>query len=291
MITGSAAALASNKTRAQLSYVNQVITGATSEGQFSTIINGKYIDDNVADTLALNYGYKITKRYDDMGMLANYLITWGQPADSFGTIIFNGLDPASGGSYVSAPKETITTWLPGTGNYTIEWFQYQTQLTSHPRVFSIGPDTSATLGVSIESNNIYTWPNGNNWAIGKTYQNTWIHVAIVRTTGTTKCYIDGTAVGTSQADTINVAGATKDLFIGADGQTSGDGFPGKITNFRWTNSAVYTGNFSRPTEPLTVLPQTKLLLLGGSVRNPVVDSAGINELTNYNTVWSSDSPF
>jgi len=291
MITGSAAALLSNKTRSQLSYVNQIITGVTAEGQFSTIINEKYIDDNVADVLSLNYGYNITKRYDNMGTFSHYLINWGEPSDSFGTIIFNGLDPANGGSYVLAPKDKISTWLPGTGNYTIEWFQYQTTLSSHPRVFSIGPDTAATLGVSIESNNIYTWPNMNNWAIGKTYQNTWIHVALVRTTGTTKCYIDGTAVGSTQSDTINVTGADKDLYIGADGLTSGDGFPGKITNFRWTNSAVYTGNFSRPTEPLTVLPQTKLLLLGGSVRNPVKDSTGINTLTNYNTIWSSDSPF
>lgn len=291
MISGSAATSATNSTRSNLTFINSMITGATSEGRYNIFADEKVMDDNMAYVLSTTYGYNISKKTDVMGTFTNYLINWGAPAESSGTILFNGLDPASGGSYVSAPKATIATWLPGTGDYTIEWFQYQTVLSSHPRVFSIGPDTGATLGVSIEGGKIYTWPNGNNWTIGKTYQNTWIHVALVRTSGTTKCYIDGSSVGTAQADTVNVSGAAKDLFIGADGQTAGDGFPGKITNFRWTNSTVYSGNFTKPSSPLTVLPDTKLLLLGGSPSNPVSDSTKINILTNYNTTWGPETPF
>lgn len=292
MISGSAATSATNASRGTLSYVNSVISGATSEGKYTVFIDEKSMDDNMSYVLSNTYGYNVTKRTDLMGSFTNYIINWGSPAESSGTISFNGLDPASGGSYVSAPKETISTWLPGTNQFTVEWFQKQSSLTSHPRVFSIGADTSATFGVSIESNKIYTWPNGNNWAIGKTYLDTWIHVAIVRYSGVTNTYIDGTKVGTGQADTVNIAGATKNLFIGADGQTAGDGFPGKITNFRWSNLALYSGNSFTPiTSPLTVLPSTKLLLLGGSPTNPVVDSTGINTLTNFNTTWGPDSPF
>lgn len=291
MISGSLATNNSDSTRRTLSHINNLVTGATLEGKYNILVDEKYMDDNMSYVLTNTYGYHITKKTDLMGNANNYLINWGAPAESSGTILFNGLDPNAGGSYVSAPRATIATWLPGTGNYTIEWFQYQTVLSSHPRVFSIGPDTAATLGVSIEGGKVYTWPNGNNWTIGKTYQNTWIHVALVRTSGSTKCYIDGTSVGTAQSDSVNVTGALKDLFIGADGETAGDGFPGKITNFRWTNSAVYTGNFTAPTSPLTVLPQTKLLLLGGSPSNPVTDSTGINVLTNFNTTWGPDTPF
>lgn len=291
MISGSAATSATNTTRSSLSYVNSVITGATAQGGYTTSIDSTNMDDNMAYVLRTTYGYNVTKKNNVMGTFSTYVINWGAPAESSGTILFNGLDPASGGSYVSAPGATIGAWLPGTGDYTIEWFQYQTALSSHPRVFSIGPDTSATLGVSIESGKIYSWPNGNNWTIGKTYENTWIHVALVRTSGSTKCYIDGSSVGTALSDTVNVTGTSKALFIGADGQTAGDGFPGKITNFRWTNSAVYTGNFTRPSSPLTVLANTKLLMLGGSPSNPVVDSTGINTLTNYNTTWGPETPF
>lgn len=291
MISGSQAASSADSTRRSLSYINSVVTGVTAEGAFTTFVDEKHMDDNMAYVLQNTYGYNITKKTDLMGSFSTYMINWGAPSESGGTILFNGLDPGSGGSYVSAPRATIATWLPGNGDFTVEWFQYQTQLTAHPRVFSIGPDTTPKYGVSIENDTVYTWPGANSYAIGKTYENTWIHVALVRTTGTTKCYIDGTQVGTAQANAVTISGATYDFYIGADGLSAGDGFPGKITNFRWTNSAVYSSNFTRPSSPLTVLPQTKLLLLGGTARNPVVDSTGINVLTNFNTTWGPDSPF
>lgn len=291
MISGSLAATNTNTTRSSLSYINTVVSGATLEGLYSTVVRGNHMDDNMAYVLSKTYGYTVTKNDDIMGSIPAYTIKWGEPAESSGTILFNGLDPANNGSYVSAPGATIATWLPGNGDFTVEWFQYQTQLTSHPRVFSIGPDTTPKYGVSIESDTVYTWPGGNSYAIGKTYLNTWIHVALVRTTGTTKCYIDGTQVGTAQSNAVTISGATYDFYIGADGLSAGDGFPGKITNFRWTNSAVYSSNFTRPSSPLTKLGATKLLLLGGSAKNPVIDSTGINTLTNFNTTWGSDSPF
>jgi hypothetical protein len=214
------------------------------------------------------------------------------PVGGSGTIVFNGLDPQSGGSYVSAPGATINTWLPSTGDFTVEWFQYQTVGGGHPRVFSIGPDTQATFGVSIEANKVYTWPTANNWSIGTTYVNTWVHIALVRSSGVMNAFINGVKKTTyNQADTTDVSGAVNDLYIGADGLTAGDGFPGNITNFRWTNSAVYTTNFDTPTSPLSSLSQTKLLLLGGSTANPVVDATGTNVLTNFNTTWSADTPF
>jgi hypothetical protein len=214
------------------------------------------------------------------------------PVGGSGTIVFNGLDPLSGGSYVSAPGATINTWLPSTGDFTVEWFQYQTVGGGHPRVFSIGPDTQATFGVSIEANSVYTWPTANSWAIGTTYVNTWVHIALVRSSGKMNAFINGTKKTTFDlTDTTNVTGATNSLYIGADGLTAGDGFPGNITNFRWTNSAVYTTNFNKPSSPLAALPQTKLLLLGGSTTNPVVDATGVNVLTNFNTTWSAATPF
>ena len=107
-------------------------------------------------------------------------------------------------------------------------------------------------------------------------------------------YVNGATAGTPQKNsntTSDISGATYSLYIGSDGFTSGDTFTGKITNFRWTNSAVYTGTFSRPTSALTQLANTKLLMLGGNITNPVIDSTGINVLTNFNTTWSTDTPF
>lgn len=210
------------------------------------------------------------------------------PASS-GSIVFSGLEQGQGGAYIASPNYQISDWLPGTGDYTVEWFQYQTAA-GHPRVFSIGPDTAAKFGVSIEGDTLYTWPNGNSWVIG-TYLNEWHHYALVRKDNVTRLYVDGQAVGTGQADTNDIANTVYDLYIGSDGLSQGDSFEGKITNFRWTNSAVYLANFSPVTSPLSALAQTKLLLLGGSDLIQVVDSSQNNILDYQNTEWSSSTPF
>jgi hypothetical protein len=295
MISGSAALTSSNTTTGSLSYINSVITGATAQGLYRTRVNAQHMNEAMATELRDVYGYRVYQEMNSfMGTNQDYVIIW-EPApapESSGTIVFNGLDPDSGGSYVAAPNETITTWLPGTGDFTVEWFQYQTLGGGHPRVFSIGPDTTAKYGVSIEANKIYTWPGGNNYAIGKTYVNAWIHVALVRESNMTRCYIDGQQVGVPATNAVTITGGTYDLYIGSDGISDGDGFQGKITNFRWTNAVVYTGSSFTPIDaPLTILPDTKLLLLGGSAANPVVDSTGINTLDYDNTTWSADTPF
>jgi hypothetical protein len=296
MISGSAALTASNTTTGSLSYINELVSGATHEGLYRIIVGSEHMNTAMADKLVNTYGYNVSVRNSFMGTYDEYVVSWGDiatppPPASSGTIVFNGLDPDSGGSYVAAPTSGLT-WLPGNGNFTVEWFQYQTLGGGHPRIFSIGPDVSAKWGVSIEANKVYTWPESNDYAIGKSYVNAWIHVALVRESGMTRCYIDGNQVGTPQADTENITAGGFDFYIGSDGITDGDGFQGKITNFRWTNSVVYTGSSFTPiTSPLEVLDQTKLLLLGGSEANPVVDSTGINTLDYEHTTWSSDTPF
>jgi len=294
MISGSAALTSSNTTTGSLTYINSVITGATAQGLYRTRVNAQHMNESMATELRDVYGYKVYQEMNSfMGTNQDYVIIW-EPApapESSGTIVFNGLDPDSGGSYVAAPTSGLT-WLPGTDDFTVEWFQYQTLGGGHPRVFSIGPDTGAKWGVSIEANKVYTWPESNDYAIGKTYVNEWIHVALVRESGMTRCYIDGTRVGTPQEDTQNITAGGFDFYIGSDGISDGDGFQGKITNFRWTNDVVYTGSSFTPIDaPLTVLSETKLLLLGGSAENPVIDSTGINTLEYDDTTWSADTPF
>lgn len=218
-------------------------------------------------------------------------LTPSGPVGGSGTVVFNGLDVGSGGSYVAVPNSYLD-WLPDLGDFTVEWFQYQTVGGGHPRVFSIGPDTGAKYGVSIEGNKVYTWPGANNYSIGTTYVNTWIHIALVRESGSTRCYVNGVQKGTSQANAESVVKDVFSFYIGSDGLSAGDGFTGNITNFRWTNSVVYTGSsFTPVTSPLTVLPETKLLLLGGTLANPVVDASGTNVLEFDFTSWSADSPF
>lgn len=79
MISGSLAKTNTDSTRSSLSYVNNVITGATSQGQYNAFIDERSMDDNMANTLKNTYGYNVTIKTDSMGTFANYLINWGEP--------------------------------------------------------------------------------------------------------------------------------------------------------------------------------------------------------------------
>ena len=89
--------------------------------------------------------------------------------------------------------------------------------------------------------------------------NEWHHVAICRASGTTKMYIDGTEEG-SATDTTSYD--RQGLRIGNNSYSSGGNhLNGLIADLRLVRgTAVYTSNFTPPTETLTAITNTKLLL-------------------------------
>lgn len=218
-------------------------------------------------------------------------------SESSGTIVFDGDT-----QYILAPNAQVVNWLPGTGDFTIEWFMKKGDGgTSFPRVFSLGFNTTATIGCSIEGGTCYIWPYGNglNGSMPAGYNDgsSWAHIAICRSGTTTKLFIDGTLAETKLNDNRDIADSINpgfDLNIGVDDPTSGSAnwWSGSLTNFRWNNSALYTGSsLTVPTEPLEADANTKLLMLGGTVSNPVFDSTYVNTLQNNGATWSSDTPF
>ena len=128
--------------------------------------------------------------------------------------------------------------------------------------------------------------------------NTWNHIATTRVTGTTYHYINGTQVGTigTQLGSIYVnAGAVPT--VGREAAYNGSYFPGYISNLRIVKgTAVYTGNFTPPTAPLTAIANTSLLTLQykqGSNNNGFIDSSQNNSLiTKVGTpTQGTSSPF
>ena len=102
----------------------------------------------------------------------------------------------------------------------------------------------------------------------ETYTGAWVHIAMVRSSGTITLYVDGTAAY-NWTNTTDYTGA--DLGIGNDGNSTA--FQGYISNFRIVNgTAVYTSNFTPPTEDLTAISGTTLLTCVGS--NSLTDSSG-----------------
>lgn len=168
----------------------------------------------------------------------------------------------SGNSYSfdGAGTSTIVSagsadWAFGSGDFTVEWFQYQTDSNSFPRIFHRGAAyPNQEMGVSIEGGTFYGWFKGaTGFGSVTPYKNAWIHFAVVRSGSNLKVYKNGTQQGSTSANSVDFTNTSYALTIGREtGGTAGTQFGGYMTNFRWVKGlAVYTGDFTVPTSALT----------------------------------------
>jgi hypothetical protein len=188
----------------------------------------------------------------------------------------------------------------GTGDFTIEWFQYATTVgNSFPRIFSIGNYPGQSIAVSQEgsdaSRTFYAWISGANIIeSSQNYSNTWVYFALCRQGTNFRVFKNGTQIGTTLTNSTNFNDTTNALRIGNETTPSlGAAFKGYITNFRWTKGvALYTSNFTRPSAPLTASANTSLLLLATTSGTASTDSSGKGKtVTNNNVAWNALSPF
>jgi len=261
-----------------------------------------WFNSNFNHNNMLNTAAAVTTNIWDIDYLRGFVTKSGEPVDEFpgggtGAVTFDGVS-----QYFTALNSEVVSWLPGTGDFTIEFFiKNGTQTVGAPRVFSLGFDTGATIGISIEGGYVYVWPYGSSLrgSLPASYNNgtAWMHVAICRSGTTTKLYMNGTLKATKTGDTRNINDSINpgyDLNVGVDNPLamSPNWWAGKLTNFRWDNSAIYTSSsLVVPTAPLTATATTKLLMLGGGVSNPVYDAAKLNHLVNNGSVWDAETPF
>lgn len=219
------------------------------------------------------------------------VIRW---ANLLGSVSLNGTN-----QYLNAGASN--DWNIGTGDFTIEWFQYQTDTSTWPRVFSIGSYTGGgtDIGVSIETGRLYLWVEGSypiTYSLGanSNYFHKWVHFAISRTGGTLNLYYDGTRVA-SVANSTNINSEGKNLYIGSEGGNSGTFFPGYLTNFHYvTGTALYSGTtLTRPTSPISAVANSKLLLKFETSSGLLTDSSGTSKtVSNVATsLWDANNPF
>ena len=171
-------------------------------------------------------------------------------------------------------------WAVGTGDFTVEWFSRQSNLTSpqFQRVFSLGNFPTIKIGVSIESGTFYYWANDSfrYSSSGASTANVWIHWAVVRISGVTRVYRNGILLGSQITDTNNITANTIPLTIGNTLTPDANAaLVGNLTNFRWIKGlGVYTGNFTTPTSALTATADANPY--GGS--NTAAVPAGVTKL-------------
>jgi hypothetical protein len=160
-------------------------------------------------------------------------------------------------SYLSVNPNN--SWSVGTGDYTVEWFSYQTTLAQFQRIFSVGDYPDIAIGASIESGTFYYWI-GNSSSPRRsissaTVINTWYHWAISRENGITKIFKNGVQQGPFLADTFSATNTVLAFIVGNTNTfATNAAFVGYLTNFRFVKGlAVYTGNFTTPTSSLSLI--------------------------------------
>jgi hypothetical protein len=183
----------------------------------------------------------------------NAQISTAQSKWGGGSMLFNGTT-----DYLKPPPSPFYAF--GTGDFTIEcWVRFSSTTVSNGQ--GICQIDTAYLNSTLSGPAIGTGDPSGKWGffIGTTaYEatslipsiNTWYHVAMVRYSGTTKLYVDGTAVpGLSQADTNNY---TKQYLTIGGWFGTGNLLDGYIDDFRVSRFARYTANFTAPTAPFPV---------------------------------------
>jgi hypothetical protein len=190
-----------------------------------------------------------------------------------------------------------TSFAVGTGDFTVEWFQYQTNSGNENYLFSYGTADNFAISIASGGNRLNCYMGGSR-ITNPTITNpnsVWHHVAITRSSGTYNAYFNGTRVA-SLANTTNITDTTSVFYICTkDGVSpTGDNFPGNMTNFRFVKgTAVYTGaTLTIPTSPLTPISGTELLLgvkTSGTINE---DSSGTNKtVVNNGATFDSLTPF
>jgi len=166
------------------------------------------------------------------------------------------------GDYLST--STSSDFSFGTGDFTVECWVTKDALT-HKGIWQISNSSSGlqssnytnTIALGYQNSVLQIYGAGNSpTASAPITAKTWFHVAYVRSSNVSKLYCDGTEI-ISQSDTTNYAHTN--MVIGGYYDSSYL-HNGKISNLRVVKgTAVYTSNFTPPTEPLTATSNTKLL--------------------------------
>ena len=213
----------------------------------------------------------------------------GGAVDPGGSVSFDGND-----DHLNIDNRSDLAF--GTGDFTLECWVYFTGSDGVlDTVMETRSSTSASDGFLIgrfhtsgHENKIelYTAGSYRVTADVTTSNNTWVHVAAVRQSGTTRMYINGQAQSTTYSDSNNYS--NDDLIIGENVSGSYQ-IPGLISNFRMVKgTAVYTSNFTVPTSPLTAITNTKLLCCQ-STTFPTVATVDFSNLGLYNISGTAGS--
>jgi hypothetical protein len=290
----------------------------------TNIVAGRVVFSNIlTKQLMINNGTYLNRALPTAGGQGSNTVTLSQITGGVYTppSVFNQLNafailppPANSviGSYFFPNSSTNYGFLSvpidsdfnlGTGDFTIEWFQYINTDTISPIViFSDGIKQNSLSSLKFYIVKEQNDPTNMSVILSSSDEllfvasvqtvdilNSWVHFAVVAFSGYINVYKNGVPMGSPVQQVIDSTPISGNLYIGSsNGQA--EQFTGNISNFRIVKgTAVYRTNFTIPTASLTAIPGTVLLL---AINNAFVDVSGLNKMiTNINVTYSNLSPF
>ena len=222
-----------------------------------------YIADGSTDGHAITVnGNPSTKRFGPYDYLG-YTKT-----NHLGSVYFDGT-----GDWLTIANGS-EQMVPEAGDFTVEfWFYTSNASTRQDPWSSYTSSTGWAVAFSLTTAGDITPYYGNSTphqtAGGQFEANVWNHFAMARSGTSLKIFMNGKTIYTDASDTRDYSG-TSTLYIGAAGNETNP-FNGYISDARFVKgSAVYTADFTPPTEPLTAITNTQLLTC-----------------TNKNDIWNA----
>ena len=169
-----------------------------------------------------------------------------------------------------------------TGDFTVEAYVFHTGGNDDTIISDVSGWTF-TYGAS--GNLRFYMATGSNVvdATSSFISNEWVHVAVVRSSGTLTFYQNGTAVG-SHSYSHDIANNSGTTYIGKYHSGVVQNFIGHISNLRVVQgTALYTGAFTPPTSRLEKTSDTVLLTCNSAsnVLNEETGKSLMNENPNY----------
>jgi len=139
----------------------------------------------------------------------------------------------------------------GTGDFTVDFWVRSTNWSGQVyRLFGIGVYNSNGIAlIKTAAGTLDLYINSNSPVFGPSWapsNDTWYHVAVVRTASTVKVFIDGVQLGSDISDSTDLS-TTDGVFVAAWSGATGESFNGWIDEFRVSKGiARWTSNFTVP---------------------------------------------
>jgi hypothetical protein len=215
---------------------------------FPDASNSSYYWDNISSLIHFEGADNSTSITDEKGLTwTNTNAVISTAVKKFGTssLSFNG-----NAKIVSSTMPAI-----GTGDFTAEMWFNASSLPAY--AWLLGGNASNAFDLILKNGGteiqVYLGSGGYVKSIGYTVQTgTWYHLALSRTAGTMRVFINGTLIGSSNASPENIAAQSIRL-----GQQFPDNYPftGYIDDFRVTMGiGLYTANFTPTTSAFPDAP-------------------------------------